>query len=1251
MAPTPLPTECISCIISYLDGDLTTLFRLLTVNSTFFKATLPVLYRDPYRTLEFRDAKSVRRQGGYPCIIYNTVPVKRLLYLLLLSCRQADDLVPFLSVDWPEPLSPFTGDQPLMACYIDYLGDHDFDRWTDTLKQLLVEFDTQMEQHAYRLFRLLFLDHHKERVQKLAIPITHIEPYMELIPHLKNLQRVRFYEDELEPPPEESTPAQAVNEEVPVIAEGVAEGVAEDAAEGVVADAPANETETANPVADPAVEPIVDPAVNLNVDPAPELEADPTTETVAEPVTEPEPQPMAAPVEEPIVEPAIDPVQEPIVEPVIEPVETRTEEQQAVEVVVAEIAMAPAAPEVESVPVISRREQATVGPMETFEEMLDLIMAIEMDYVLPERVQEEGDAESDDSPEPVQSGGEVSNTIAATGEPAVEVGATTVEVAAGEATEGEEAEPIITLAALLSEHDEVPFVEAGPLFPMNEHVGYFEPEEDVMTRLFAEGRRTGWIRATPEYEPEEAMAYILALVGDPEEVFEPESAMSDLFHMLGNPEDFGDAWDTWEWEETEEALAAVEEEEEEVVQEAEVVQEEINNVLAQEEVNNVVAQEEAPPAEETPEPAQPARPVFDPTPNGVKFLEKHAALFGPGRSGPGLVEIEPPYAWIHPSDSENITYGSRYVDLLKAQAASTIIQFHSWDRFRHYINDMPLDGVKRLRSFYEEWPEVDWDQVGLIKKCRSLDKFSSRIYDPTIFKFAIEEQQDRDIYLELCKSGVAGASTSLGGGRSHGGHYGPGEDPVPLRQVCLKSYCDGHLLPVLEDICTAFKLTLESILCRLYASDACVLLNQFHDMPRLTFLDLRHDSSNSLINDASFLRGCRNLKTLRLRDGNMEQPLTAQSPLGLYEPWDLPCLEELVLIGTACDLFNYGTLANCPELQSIRLECIVPDMGVHTVCETYQEHLALPSWNWAWTLPRLHTLLLKGRPAHLFRPTLLLGCPKLINVHLNVGNVPRSVTAARDIFTNSITTFRSPVRSLTLKGRWIMNESATTMGSFLQTWFSNVVYLKFESTLFYDDRSMLDGLYSIPSLRKVFLCRQAVSKYDAWKLGLEETPFKSPFEWERKTRHESFQAELQRLRLIEEQKQAEEEEKEAREKAEAEAEAEAEARAKAAVDTPASVTVGVTLDHRPDISVDTNKDDTHKSTVEPTATAVDRVRCQSVDSAIALEEEQAQAAEQAKIVLDEEKSDLYKSLRCVYIFKGKRYHREADTPQEVLCSL
>ncbi|KAF8942896.1 hypothetical protein BGZ47_006033 [Haplosporangium gracile] len=1281
MAQTQLPTECITCIISHLDGDLTTLFHLLTVNSTFFRATLPYLYRDPYRTLERREEKRVRRQGGYPSSICSSVAAKRLLYLLLLSCRQGDDLVPFLNVDWDEPLSPFVSDQPLMACYIDHLGDLDFDRWTATLKLLLLEFDTQMEQHAFRLFRLLFLDHHKERVEKLAIPITHIEPYMDLLPHLRNLQRVRFYEDELEQPPEEPTPtppaepepaaannhnheealAAAVNEEVQTAEVQTAE------VQEIVNDTLIVEVEATPVVQDvvPALDPIADPI------------ADPTSEPESDPITEPLiPGSTLEPVvPEPAAEPAPEPVEAPTAEaPTIErmagqPIAVVEEEAEADRTTVLAQAteVSWSSPTVEETleailanlmaietdyvapPVPAEKifdetldeilaeslamDAAYIAPEpilveeQTFDEVLDGFMAIETDYVLPEPVQSGVtdvvvETEMVTVAVPVVVGDE---TIVALAPAALE------EVPAEEEVEGEE---IVGLAALLSEHETVATVEHGPAVPNYDDM--YEIETAVMLRMFTESTR---FRNTDSsgYAPEEAMAYILALVGDPEDVFVPEAAMADILFLLGNPEGHEQLWETTELENEE-----AEEEAEEVI----AVEEEVVAVL--EEVDNVMPQEqEQPPAqEETPEePAQPARPVFDPTPDGVKFLKAHADLFGPGpgRVGPGLIEIEPPYSWIHPSDSDNITYSSRYVELLRAQSNPTIIQFHNWERFRHYLKDTPVEKVKRLRYFYEEWPEAEWDQVGLLKKCRSLEKFSSRIFDPTIFKFAIEEQQDRDIYQELCKRGVAGASTSLGGGRSHGGHYGPGKDPVPLRKVNLKNCSIGFIHPVLEDICTAFKSSLESVVCRLDSADSCLFLSPFCDMPRLTVLDLRHDCSNALVNDASFLRACPNLKTLRLRDGNMEQTSTIETSIALYEPWHLPCLEELVLVGTACDLFNYESLAYSPQLQSLRLECDVPDMGVHVVSKMYQEHLALPSWNWTWKLPRLHTLALKGRPAHLFRACLLLGCPKLTSVHLDVGRVPRSVTSTRDALSTTLSTFNSPVRSLTLKGHWFMNSSATIVLHFFQTWFSSLTYLKFESTVFFDDRSMLDGLYSIPSLRKVFLCRQTVSRYDAWKLGLEECPLKSPFEWERKTRHISFQAELQRLRLVAKQKLAEAEEKEAQAKtALLEAEAD-EARAKAAMAALAADDNTISSD----VSVDNN------NKVKPEPTPTDRMRCQSVDSAIALEEEQAQATEQAKTELEETERDRFESQRCVYIFKNKRYHREDDTPQSALlaCSL
>ncbi|KAF9179288.1 hypothetical protein BGZ51_007012, partial [Haplosporangium sp. Z 767] len=262
-----LPLDCIHLIVAHLHDDIFTLFQLLTVHSTFFNATLPILYRDPYRTLEEQILKRDSRRGGPSSPRFSTsLHAKRLLYLLLLSCRNADELVPFLSIDWPDPLSPIVSENPLMVPYIDYLGDLDFTRWITTFKQFLCEFDSLMEERAYRMFRLLFLDHHKERVRFLSIPVTHLEPYESMLPYLKNLQRIQFYEDELEEvpndaPQDETTQNDNAQGDNDVVANGDDGGNDEDAVEAQAERAPeeapeeATEEATEEPVAEPVAEP------------------------------------------------------------------------------------------------------------------------------------------------------------------------------------------------------------------------------------------------------------------------------------------------------------------------------------------------------------------------------------------------------------------------------------------------------------------------------------------------------------------------------------------------------------------------------------------------------------------------------------------------------------------------------------------------------------------------------------------------------------------------------------------------------------------------------------------------------------------------------------------------------------------------------------------------------------------------------------------------------------------------------------
>ncbi|KAF9581792.1 hypothetical protein BGW38_001077, partial [Lunasporangiospora selenospora] len=193
-----LPPDCIHHIVAQLDGDLDTLFNLLTVNSTFFHATLPVLYRDPFVALKRRHRRKAAvdrtlfgdRNDG---VLVRSVPVKQLFFLLLLSCKNSYELVPFLLIDWVDPLPAFS-ETPLMAAYIEYLGHYSLDRWVPTLRSLLPEVDTNFENNAIRIYRLLFLEHLADRVRVLNIPVSHLSPYMPFIPRLKCLKFIDFHE-------------------------------------------------------------------------------------------------------------------------------------------------------------------------------------------------------------------------------------------------------------------------------------------------------------------------------------------------------------------------------------------------------------------------------------------------------------------------------------------------------------------------------------------------------------------------------------------------------------------------------------------------------------------------------------------------------------------------------------------------------------------------------------------------------------------------------------------------------------------------------------------------------------------------------------------------------------------------------------------------------------------------------------------------------------------------------------------------
>ncbi|KAG0017122.1 hypothetical protein BGZ80_008607, partial [Entomortierella chlamydospora] len=408
---------------------------------------------------------------------------------------------------------------PLKTVYIDFLGDLDYDRWTATLKYLAPEVDSSVEQMIVRMFRLLFLDHHMERVQTLSIPITHLEPYIKYTPSLKNLQRIRFYEDDLD-----GTQDQALNQSQ-------------------------------------------DHQVNAPHD--------------------------------------LD-------------------------------------------------EQNTVGDADSNGEN----SAQEEVHIL-EDTAEQGDPNA-------------------------------------------------------TEDSQLDISNAGDL--------------EAMANNADQGTNTDETSETAQAQPE---------------------------------------------------------------------------------------------------------PVFDPTPRAIAFLKSHRKMFNPNQTSEnfhrpfslpgqsnqypcryGLLEVEPPYLWINPGWGSEPTRDSWYVGILQALESPAVVDLENWKLFVSQLNNTPLDGIKRIRSFCDDMPDIHWDQGKLLQRCRSLERFGAALRSSDAFGWALEEFKDRKIYEALLRDGVACAPSSLAQGTSHSSFFGPGLDPVPLRRVSLRNGNDDFIIPVLKDICWAFKKTLESIQVR-----------------------------------------------------------------------------------------------------------------------------------------------------------------------------------------------------------------------------------------------------------------------------------------------------------------------------------------------------------------------------------------------------------------------------------------------------
>ncbi|KAG0054086.1 hypothetical protein BGZ83_011970 [Gryganskiella cystojenkinii] len=1202
-----LPDHCIKTIVSHLRGDIYTLGRLLTVNSTFFHITLPILYHDPYRLLERQIKKNHARLSNAhsfsPPAFESSLPAKRLLYLLLLSCRQADDLVPFLSPDWSDPLPPFGGF--LTVTYINYLGDLNFDRWTATLKHLLPEFDTTMEQRAYRLFRVLFLDHHKSRVTSLTIPITHLEPYQQWAGEFKNLQRIRFYEDTVEEEEEQPVVVETTTVAAPVSEEQEQQPAGQvqqqqltdtdrstDATNSNITDSSTSTNATSTEQQDEGIDPeiaaavaaieaavsaanaaaelaaadalAVDMAAALSTEISASVSETTTNATTASPSGEetdpsttqndinntipPLDEATNAPTGDATVTDAmVEEVNEEPVEvtlpsfilrylnPVVDDSTTDAEEDDDLDWVFVDHSLfaefeanKPVRTKVKRPPSFCLRmipeaeslsvplEDEPVDPetlnMNAFAIMpyhdleleeiefegpfFSILDVFEFFEALPFSLfeEEEEEEEEDDDPEFYE---QAFSALAFWEDTRLEL-------------EVEFQRELFSVMAFFDFDDdtsdeedkvqeqEIQHSEAEDNFCLFSELAFWDATlEEIYTADKLELFAIMAFAITEESErfllaeeAEDKFTTFAAMVFWPE-IQEELERMENFDHL------FVMAFATVDGEEVETQPA---DPVTPTVQEATL---EAAAAAAQEQpLQDPPVQEEQQQQEEEQQPAATTRPPVDASIKGAAFLKSLCQHFpappvkqskwNPAPN-PHLLEILPPKDWTHSNWSGNATHDSKYIRLLESINNPNYLEFEEWEHYASYIERLPLSRVKRLRTFCTDWSEEPLVNMGrVLKRCRGLERFSSRLVDDKMFQWALEEKKDRLTRLAQIEDKTARRPFE----------DEPCLDLVPLRKIVMRNGSEDFIVPVLKDICAGFDQTLEWIEARLYYQMELIDLNMFTMLPKLTVLYLHQGRHQRFVNGAEFLNGCPCLEVLRLIDDDDYKECEFRSiGQGIQPAWDLPNLRELELTGSVAGQFNYATLNKTQKLEHLTLEYEIVDIGITPLDENFQEYLCDPSWSWTWSLPLLKTCKLRGLPAHLFEFRFLLQCPSLCDLTLDLEKpVRRAITPARDVIPVGPSGPMASIQSLTLRGRWVINETPDLLAQLLKPFSKQLYYLSMQEAEFSSVESMVESLHALPILRKVRMHRHVMSKFDAWTLGLEPLTWKPAREWDRSTR-------------------------------------------------------------------------------------------------------------------------------------------------------
>ncbi|KAG0316010.1 hypothetical protein BGZ97_007572 [Linnemannia gamsii] len=344
----------------------------------------------------------------------------------------------------------------------------------------------------------------------------------------------------------------------------------------------------------------------------------------------------------------------------------------------------------------------------------------------------------------------------------------------------------------------------------------------------------------------------------------------------------------------------------------------------------------------------------------------------------------------------------------------TCLRKENWAQFLAHHHSIDLSHVQELDDYHfpESWYE-DSTHNGrpILQRCRYMKHLRLQTLNG-MFEWAVQEKKDmesigRGITTGGCTPRHSGQRRALVNQKETLGTHAL----VPIESVVVTEPYTG--IEGINNVAIAFSQTLAHLSASTIVYSNPILLGHgWVDLPALTYLNLSLSlNSGRLELDPLLFDRCPNLKLLHLVDSTQRHSC---DDIVVRPPFvQLKHIEHLHLHGWTALTFDPSTLLSTTKLNYLSIsvhatevnenddyyhENFIPPVeelyrsyGIKTEQQATATRMDLvppegirPRWTWDWDLPLLTSLRLTAEFALLFEFRMLLGCPSLESLYLDI---------------------------------------------------------------------------------------------------------------------------------------------------------------------------------------------------------------------------------------------------------------------------